>query len=371
MSTVKVEPFFFQEDGIQIAPNSLPGAVEENKDTQKETPETQAKPENTSEDDNSSEGVINTGFSFEKPEVQIEETEEEEKETEKITSDKVEYKAISDFLIESGIWKDFEGKEDFEFNEESFQTMWEAQAKNQAAEILQEEKAQFGDTANQFIDYLKSGGTVDTFVENYSQQLDIQSIDITDEDGQEKIVKEYYESIGWKPEKIKKHIERIKDEVELKEEAEDCKSKLVEAIASEREEMIKEQEAIQKDKKLKFERFNKAVRETFYKDTTLAEREKKDLDKFVFDYKYQDQAGNRYSEFATKWNEINSDPTKYAKFLKFVKNFDSFEDKKETAKEENRKNFSFLKKGTSLENVVSQEPVKQRSNKTPGGIVFK
>ena len=72
-------------------------------------------------------------------------------------------------------------------------------------------------------------------------------------------IKASLDNNGWKPEKIKKHIERIKDEVELKEEAEDCKSKLVEAIASEREEMIKEQEAIQKDKKLKFERFNKAV----------------------------------------------------------------------------------------------------------------
>ena len=50
----------------------------------------------------------------------------------------------------------------------------EAQTKSQAAEILQEEKSQFGDTANQFIDYLKSGNFSWYFVENYSQQLDIQ-----------------------------------------------------------------------------------------------------------------------------------------------------------------------------------------------------
>ena len=49
--------FFFQEDGIQIAPNSFLELFEKIRYS-KETPETQAKPENTSKDDNSSEGLF-------------------------------------------------------------------------------------------------------------------------------------------------------------------------------------------------------------------------------------------------------------------------------------------------------------------------
>ena len=174
-------------------------------------------------------------------------------------------------------------------------------------------------------------------------------------------VKEYYESIGWKPEKIKKHIERLKDDTELKEEADDCKTKLVEAIKEEREAMLKEQEAVAEDRRIRVERFNKAVREAIYKDEDAADREKKELDKFVYDYKYQDKQGNKFSEFMVKMNEINSDPKKYAKFLKFVQNIDTYEDKDTTKKKETAKSFSFFKKGSNpLEGAQTTEVIKEK-----------
>ena len=111
--------------------------------------------------------------------------------------------------------------------------------------------------------------------------------------------------------------------------------------------------------------YYKSVRENIYKDDSLADREKKELDKFIYDYKFQDEYGNKYSEFMLEMNKINQDPKKYAKFLKFVKNFDSFEDKKVTEKEVTKKQYEFLKKGGNpLEGANSKEPVKTSKKTT-------
>lgn len=378
MSTVKIEPFVFgsEEDGIQLNPEVLPGAIQQEEQEEKpepktkvaesktqtqETPQEEPEEDEDSDDSNSPDPLgLFGGSSKKKGDV--------EEEKEKLTTDKVDYKAFADFLIETEVWKDFEGRDEIEYNEQTFQALWKAQADNTAREYLIEERSQFGDAANQLIDYLKHGGTVDDFVSNYTQQLDVASIDVSDEDGQERIIKEYYKSLDWSDSKIKKHVERLKDsgESEFREEAEDCKNKLVEAIEAERAEMIREQEEIAQDRRLRAEAFNKAVRDNIYKDADLAEREKKELDRFIYDYKYQDNNGNRYSEFMVKMNEISQDPRKYQKFIKFVKNIENFEDKKVAEKEAARKTFNFLKEGGNpLAGATSKEPVKQKQTSPP------
>ena len=386
MSTVKIEPFVFgsEDESIQINPEQLPGAIQKNsEEDNKAKPEVVEKEEtpNTTTIDNSQEeeeeeereNDFNDPLNlFDKSSKK--DKKEKEDVVEKLSSDKIDYKAFADFLVESDVWKDFEGRDDIEYSEENFQALWKAQADNTAREFLNEERSQFGDTANQLIDYLKSGGTVDDFVGNYTQQLEVASLDTSDEFGQEKAVKEYYKSLDWSDTRIKKHIERLKDsgESEFKEEAEDCKSKLVEAIESERENMIQEQEAIAQDRKLKADSFNKAVRNSIYRDTTLADREKKELDKFIYDYKYQDKQGNRYSEFMVKMNEINQNPFKYQKFLKMINNFDSYEDKKVAEKTEAKKTFNFLKEGSNpLAGAQSKDPIKQKSSGSPPAFKFK
>ena len=389
MSTVKIEPFSFdtEEGGVQLKPEQLPGAIETSSEEDNTKESSEAKPVTTTKDSKKSDDVV-----IEETEEEQEETddnndplglfgkndkkssEEDEEEDKSLSSDKVDYKAFADYFVETGIWKDFEGREDIEYNEETFQALWKAQADNTVREYLTEERSQFGDAANQLIDYLKTGGTVDDFVANYTQQLEVSSLDTSDESGQERAIKEYYKSLDWSDTKIKKHIERLKDsgESEFKEEAEDCKNKLVEAIEAEREEMLREQEAIAQDRKLRIEAFNKAVRNEIYKDADLADREKKELDRFIYEYKYQDNQGNKYSEFMVRMNEINQDPKKYQKFLKFVKNIDSFESKKVAEKQTAKSTFNFLKKGSNpLEGASSKEPVKQKASNSPPAFKFK
>ena len=68
-----------------------------------------------------------------------------------------------------------------------------------------------------------------------------------------------------------------------------------------------------------------------------------------------------------KMNEINSDPKKYAKFLKFVQNIDTYEDKDTTKKKETAKSFSFFKKGSNpLEGAQTTEVIKEKKESPPG-----
>jgi len=136
--------------------------------------------------------------------------------------------------------------------------------------------------------------------------------------------------------------------------------------------MIAEQEAIGEDRKIRASKFNTQVRESIHGDSNLADRDKKALDKFAFEYKYQDNNGNKYSEFAVKFNEIQQDPQKYAKFLKFVKNFEDFEEKKVVKKETEKEMFNFFKKGSNpLEGASSAQPIKNKVSNSPPGIKFK
>ena len=73
-----------------------------------------------------------------------------------------------------------------------------------------------------------------------------------------------------------------------------------------------------------------------------------------------------------RMNEINQDPRKYQKFLKFVKNIDAFESNKIAEKQTAKSTFNFLKKGSNpLEGATSKEPVKQRATGSPPAFKFK
>jgi hypothetical protein len=379
MSTT-IEPFIFsdEENGFQLNPEQLPGAVESSEEKEETKPnegadkteKLESKPFNKGEEVESEDNEKEEEVSKESP---FFSEKEEKAEDDKITSDKVDYKSLADYFIEKGLWKDFDGRENFEFTEDSFQYLLEEQVKNQVQERIFEEKSQFGQTANELIEYLKSGGTVEQYTQYYTQQVEIESIDINETEGQEKVLREYYKSLDYPESKIKKKIDSLKDlgDDELKEEAEFAKVKLVEVIEEERQELVAEQEAMARERKLQVEFFNKAVRKEIHEDNSLPEREKKDLDKFVYEYRHQDQNGNKYSDFMVKMSEIQREPKKYAKFLKIVKNFDSYQEPKEVEKKAKKEVLSFLKAGGNpLQGAQSQEPVKQRVYK-PQPFSFK
>lgn len=377
MSEVTFKPFNWEKDepipGFNIEDTDL----EDSKEIEKEKPEViegETPKSIAFEDSEEDIDEENDEFGLKKPKkdknevLSFLENFEEGDEKEEISSDKVDYKQLAEFFIEKGIWADFEGKEDLEFTEEIFQQVAEGQAKAQVENFLKQEKAQFGETASQLIDFLNSGGKVDDFLSNYNQEVDIVSLDISDEDGQEKVLKEYFKSLDYPETKIKRQIERLKDEGEdsFKEEAEFAKEKLVKAIQEERDEIIESQKGYAEERRLQIQNFNKKIVDEIYSDSlSLADREKKELESFYAKPFKSDKQGNTYTEFALKRNDIYNDPKKFAKYIKFIKYFDDMENKKTIEKETTIKKFNFLKEGQSqnLSKVVSKEPIRQKTEK--------
>jgi len=382
MADQTIVPFSFGEDDVTLfdVSQEVPNAkIQEEKPTVEPTSQPEKEKAIVSTDDeedvditdeNANTNLSLLGFS------QNQKTTEETKTEPEKPSEKVDYKEITNYLIEEGLWTDFEDRENIDLTGENFAELWKLQAKEAAKKELGEEKAAYGSSANELMEYLKAGGTIETFAQNYNTQKDIDSISTEDADGQEQLIREYYSAMGKDKKWIDKQVNRLKDEGEdeFKSEAEESKKELLKIINEERQAMIQEQQAIAEDNRLKAERFNSSLKKEIYSDSELADREKKEMDKFLFQAAYEDKnTGQKFSAFGVKYNEIVADPKKYYKFIKFVKDIDSFEEKSKTEKEVTKKNWNFLKgSAQTLSDAKSAEPVKaDKGKKTIPAFTFK
>lgn len=354
-----IKPFNIEDNNpLDISPADLPGATEE---PVVETPSEEiVSPLST----DPTEPV--TPLSTESNTLEsLLEVEEPSKETpaEEPIKDKIDYKSIVDYLIEEELFFDFEGREDLDLNEQSFADLLKEQVKYIASKTVEEEKQSFGSTASQLLDYLKNGGSVEQFTKNYSQEVDITSIDLDNSKNQERVIRDYYEAIGWEDAKINKYITRLKDEGddEFKQESQECQAKLVKEIQAEREQILKEQEDANLERKQYIETFNKKTKEAIYKELEISDKEKKELENYLYKHTVKDEQGRTYSDFYKDFVSIQKDPVKYAKLVSIVKNFDKVETKEKVENQANKKVFNFLKTSSAnqLSSTVGVEPEKR------------
>jgi hypothetical protein len=357
-------PATVEQKEVDIKPNSNPTSILPKEDAIVEDT-------NVTEEDTETIDYGNLGLSNK------EKNNETEEEGNNITlSESADYKGITDFLIEQGIWSDFDERESIDLNSESFAELWKHQAKEAAKREKNEEMSSYGSTANELMEYLKAGGSVEVFAQNFNSQRDIESISTEDSSDQEQLIREYYSAMNWSKEKINRHVNRLKDEGEdsFKEEAEFSKNELVKIISEERQQLLSEQQQIAEDYRLRAERFNSSLKKEIYSDDNLADREKKEVEKFLFAPAYEDKnTGQRFSGFGVKFEEIKQDPKKYYKLIRFIKDIDSFEDKKKIEKEVTKKTYNFLRSSAqTLSDVQSAEPVKaDKGKKTIPAFTFK
>ena len=277
----------------------------------------------------------------------------------------VEVKSLVDYFISQGIWQDFEGREDIEdseWNDELFKKIQDWQVKTKAEELYENEVGRGGETAKEIIEFVKNGGNPKEISKLFQEQVDIENIDTSTEDGQTLIIKEYYERLGWKPEKINRYIERLKDDgaESFKAEAEDFKDQILKAVQDERKEVLKQQEQRYAQRQAYLEEFNTQVKETIFKDfEDLNDRERKEVFKFLSTPAFKDEEGNTYTALQVKYQEIQKDPKKYAKFVKLLFQFDDLEKsiEKKVQTKEVTKIASFLKKNQSNLGNRSSEDV--------------
>ena len=266
------------------------------------------------------------------------------KETEAV----VDYKAVVNYLVEEGVFSDFEERETFDFDKDSFAELLKYQATNKVEEVFEQKINSLGDVAKQLIEFEANNGDPRQLLDIFKQQRDIESLDLEKIEDQEEVVREYYERAGKSSTWINKQINLLKEEGEeaLKSEAEENKKLILDSVKEDLQATQQAQKEFEQRRQAAEQQFNSTIKKLIHSEN-LPDREKREMEKFYFDYKHVLDNGSKANDFRLKFLEIQNDPKKYYKFVKFIKDFDKFENETDTANKVKKQTFDFLRKSQS------------------------
>ena len=194
----------------------------------------------------SKEEVVEDVIGEESDKDEVESKEEEETEVqEKETEGSVNYSQLAQDLFEAGVFTEEEGTEANSAEDllEKFNKIGERIANTQINNFF----TQAGEEAYKAFEAIVVN-KVDPqeYFGKIAEITSFKELDLSQETNQEKVVKKYYEKLGWNEERINKRVEKLKDYDDLTEEA---------SLAQ--EQLVKEEEQhlakIEKDKKEKRE----------------------------------------------------------------------------------------------------------------------
>lgn len=292
-------------------------------------------------------------------EQQIEETEQVE--TPSVTDDDNPYTTLGKDLMRLGVFSR-NSEEETEDNlnissPEDFLERFNLEKKKGAVNILENFLSQYGDEYRKMFDAVFAKG-VDPkeYLEGFVKLEALSNIDISTEQNQERVVREYYRGFKWDEEKITNKINRMKDYGELEDEAKSYHEILK---AKESETLSSKEAAKEEQKKTKqvldaqtATSYNKILQESVKKGSLLgfpinAEKAKK-VFQYVNDKPYQlEGTGEKLSTMEKELLELNR-PENHEKKLLLGFILESGLDlsiiKKAAVSEESKELFNFTKK---------------------------
>ena len=284
------------------------------------------------------------------------------------------FKAKVQGLIERGIWQEFEGMEDFEYNEENYGKLVETQAEWKAEEKYEERVGKSGDIGKIIIDHIEKGGNPDDIIDLFKASKRIETFDIKTDTGKESLVKEYYNKVvGWSEAKTDKYVKTLIDAGgdRLTEEANDAKGlmeKGIQAQIKETQAQVALNQARQKEQAISWESNMKKI----IKDRTdLSDTDKRDAEEAILKYNIKLQDGRVVNKFMVKFMEMQADPQKYIDLVRFVTNPDKYKAKveKQVATTEAKKTWEFIKGNAALSNKTGTSHNTIESNKPKTDLV--
>lgn len=277
-------------------------------------------------------------------------------------------KSTADYLVESGIWQDFDGREDMEMNEEVYAKLVAQQDQIRLEAMFNELVDSTGPFGKAIIDFVKNGGSPDEIIDLFKEQKQVDAIKIDNIDGQKDLIKQYYtEVMGWKPEKVDKFIGNLVLQNELEPEATEVKelygkfyTKETERLNAERAEFTEKQKEAEKV----FETNIKTAIKS-RKDLSLAEKGL--LENHILSYDQRLPNGNTVNKFYVNFSKMQQNPDDYLDLVLFVNDKQKYNQKISTTESTKAaaKAFSFIKgngtdnkkKGSGYEQLKKNEKV--------------
>jgi hypothetical protein len=289
------------------------------------------------------------------------------------TEQKVFFKNTVDYLVSQGIWKDFEGREELtEIDSETYAKLVAAQDAERLKERFEELVDSTGDYGKAIISHIKSGGNPEDVIDLFKEQKDLESFDVSTEQGKLDYIYTYYaEILGMKEDKIKTFITNTILKSENKEEAleselTEVKDKFKEYYKDQLDTINKRQEEINRENQEKQKVFVKNIKDALAKEDLLTDSERRLIEKSITEFKHKLPNGAIVNDFYVKFDEKQKDPSEYVKLVEFILDREAYENKiaqkKETKKVE--KKWDFIKNNATLKKNVTQNPTLNEDKET-------
>jgi PAS domain-containing protein len=254
-------------------------------------------------------------------------------------------------LIENGLWEDFDDREKLEITEEVYAQLAIAQEQRKVESLFSDLIDSTGIYGKAILSHLKNGGNPDEIIDLFKEQKQVEAIDTKTEDGQIELIHRYYsEIVGWKPEKIKKHIQNlVSNPDEMKEEVGDISEKYDEYYQEQLQVIDHNQKQAEQAELRRQQIFSQSITKHINEREDLTDRDKKNLQRAILDFKHALPDGRKVNDFYVNIAQMQQDPQKFIDLVQFVTNKEAY-DNKIRSKTETRvaeKTFKFLAGGAA------------------------
>lgn len=304
----------------------------------------------------------------------LEADEKAKKEAENLPAINEVLKNTVEYLVSSGQWADFDGREDLEVTQEVYAELVAKQDEHRVTQMFSELLDSTGDYGKAIISHIKKGGNPDEIIDLFKEQKSLDTIDTSKETGKQALIEKYYsEILGWKTEKVQKTVKRLIEDNEIDTEFTDVKE-MYDKHYEEKLEAI-QREAAEEEKALKQKEvtFKNNIRTALEDDSTLSKRDKALIASSILDFKHQLDNGQKVNDFYLKFAEMQADPKEYIKLVRFVMNPKGFMEqiqKKEESKAD-AKAFNFIKGNVALSKTKGANvEINEGQGKTSKGTDF-
>lgn len=324
----------------------------------------------------------------EKPEEIVPETVEDNKkpETTDKTKDKIEneepheqiktvdnniLKNTVDYLVSSGKWVDFEGREDLEITEEVYADLVAKQDEYRVNSMFNELLDSTGDYGKAIITHIKQGGNPDEIIDLFKEQKQLTQIDTSTETGKQQLIEKYYsEVLNWKPEKVVKTVKRLITDNEIDSEFQDVKEMYDKHYQERLQEINETNKAKEQQEAQRQQAFVNNINSVLEEDKSLTQSDKALIAGSILDFRHKLPNGQKVNDFYIKFAEKQADPREYVDLVRFIMDkkgyLESIHRKEKTST--NKAAFNFIKGNAALNKTTTAqvEINDSRTNKTKG-----
>jgi len=264
-------------------------------------------------------------------------------------------KQITDFYISTGHWKDFDGREELEYNSETFQDLLIQQNEAIAKEKFDELLESTGPTGKAIIDYVSKGGKPDEIIDLFKEQKQNSEFASDTPEEQKQFIAQYYKDVhGFSNEKIKRIVNAAEADGTLNEEIDEIKTSYEKYYSKEIERVNKEQEDFIENQRKAEEKFQNDITSEITSREDLTPKDKQTLKDLLLNYDQKLPDGTKVNKFYIKFAEMQNDLKKYVDFVQYVTDTEKYLNKirKKEETKATEKVFLKIKRNASVDKTT-------------------